>query len=83
MRTEITESVRRRLAAVFPGAFLLRTRCKCTVYTATPGQGCAPLCWVEPCKRCIRFAWVKDPQRANQLYAELAAHIRQLRESLT
>jgi hypothetical protein len=78
----MTESARRHLAAAFPGAFLLRKRCRCTVHTATPGQGRAPLCWVVPCARCVRFAWVKDPQRAVKTYEAWAAQIRALRASL-
>ena len=48
-----TTLVRSRLRQAFPGAFLLRKRCRCTLHVF--GQGHKALVDVEPCKPCLRY----------------------------
>lgn len=48
--------LRRRLAAVFPGAFLLAKRCRCVVHViGREGDPNARVA-VEPCRACRRYA---------------------------
>lgn len=46
--------VRARLRQVFPGAFLLTKRCRCTVHVF--GEGPDAQVGVAPCSRCRRYA---------------------------
>jgi hypothetical protein len=82
MTESMTEAARRDLAAAFQGTFLLRRRCRCTIYVTEPGQGRKPLCWAVPCSRCIRYAWITDPSKAASTYRDLAEKIRILRTTL-
>lgn len=46
--------IRRQLAEYFPGAFLLRKRCRCRLLTF--GHGPMAEIVAEPCPRCRRYA---------------------------
>jgi hypothetical protein len=51
-----TFTLRRRLAAAFPGAFLLQKRCRCSLRVHGPGRPMDEIT-VVPCARCRRYAW--------------------------
>jgi hypothetical protein len=51
-----TFTLRRRLAAAFPGAFLLQKRCRCVLLVHGPGRPMDEVTVVS-CPRCRRYAW--------------------------
>jgi hypothetical protein len=53
----IPKDIRRRLAACFPGAFLLQKRCRCVLHVF--GRGPKAEVRVEPCVRCSRYARIR------------------------
>lgn len=57
--------IRHRLATIFPGAFLLQKRCRCTLHLAGPeGDPNARVLGVEICPRCRRYGWYRTKMGA-------------------
>lgn len=50
-------TLRRCLAAAFPGAFLLRKRCRCKLHIFGTGPLADREVVAVPCARCRRYAW--------------------------